>query len=98
VTNSLRNPFQHSFGVLQHIVVPETQYAYPEAFKLSLSAEVASDLSIITMATSVQFDGKLRLRAEKIHDVWPEGLLPAKLQASKATVAQVAPQFAFCVG
>jgi hypothetical protein len=51
----------------------------------------------IVMLSAIQLDNQLFGRAEKISDVWPDGLLPAKAKSRKALVPQCLPKLALCV-
>jgi hypothetical protein len=40
------------------------------------------------MLPSIGFDDESRLEANKIHNEWPERLLPTKLESAQSAIAQ----------
>jgi hypothetical protein len=63
-------------GILQHLVVPEPQYAVPLTFEEPRAARLFCGREIVLAA--IDFDDQLRLMADKVGDKAPERCLAAK--------------------
>jgi len=54
---------------------------------------VEGDLFGCVVAAAVDFEDEAQIRAGEVHDIRPDRVLAAKLEAFPATVAQAAPEF-----
>jgi hypothetical protein len=88
------NSFEHSVGVLQHIVVPEADDAVAEA----LDGRGAGRIDLQGMLPAVEFDRQPRVAAGEICDMGPERELADELGAVQLTAAKMASQTLFGIG
>ena len=81
--------FDDSVKILEHLMVPEPNYAQTFTFKMCCPASI----SVLTMLPTVQLNDKLRLNTEKIHNERPNRSLPPEFPAEQLPVAQGRPDF-----
>lgn len=81
---------QHTLNVFKDFRIPESHDREP----VSLQAEIPHFIvaAIVGMLTSIKFNDELGDEGHKIDNVLFNGLLPAKLDPSDLTVAQISPE------
>ncbi len=81
------NLFQHRFGLLEYLVVPETQNMNALVFEERASALVINLRGRCIMLTTVQLNRELFLVAVEIENVVAEGVLATELAVRQTPVA-----------
>ncbi len=84
-----------SLGIVQNLVIPESQHAKTGFFQQQCAFVVVDDLARVLSA--VNFDDKTRFEANEIQDIAEYRLLPAELEAVQLAAAQLTPQNTLCV-
>src|SRR5204863_616622 len=88
VMQRVPNRLQHRFGILQHIMIPESQHMDAFLRDKALSLFICAAALFGVMLATVKFNCNAFLVAIKIEDVGIEWMLPAELAASKPPVTQ----------
>lgn len=83
-------PFQNTFHVLHHIVVPEPKDAIVSGFQGCGARRVS--FRLLTVMSSVQFNHQIFRAAAKIDDVATYYELARELETTKLSLSQVMPQ------
>jgi len=91
-----QNFSQHSLGSLEHVIIPESDYAITSSFK-GCSARLVVRLTL-GMLSAVEFHNQARLFANEIDEVRPNLVLSAELVAFEPAVAQMVPEPCFRIG
>jgi hypothetical protein len=94
---SVQDVFQHTIDVLKHVVVPKAKNAQTVCFELPSPLRVASDLTILSMASAVELNDEFCVGAVEVGHIWSKGMLPAKLRAGQASASKPKPQSLFHV-
>jgi hypothetical protein len=79
VSECLRNPLQHSFDILHHLVVPEAQYAIAVLYQKSSPPAIRFRLR--GMLTPIQFHDQATFRAAEVGDEGTDRMLSPELSA-----------------
>ena len=88
--------FQNSISLLQCVIIPEANYPKPLRFKTGGSFGIA--VRLLEMLPTIQFHYDFPFKADEIHDVGWNRMLPPKLESAEITVFQVQPKPQFRVG
>jgi hypothetical protein len=83
------NRIKHSFDLLVHVIVPESQHQDPlrlQPLRSLLVFGFATDMDV-----AVQFDGQAPLGTVKVEDVRADDLLPPKSHFEESSGAKVLP-------
>ena len=86
---------QDAVGVLQDVVVPETDYAVTVGFDDLRSGVIGGAVAVLP---AIKFDRKPGGAARKIDHVIPDRILPREFETANLAGAQVRPQPPFRVG
>jgi len=89
------NGLKHTIHIAQNVVVPETQHPVAFAFKKSRARHI---LCAVGMLPAIRLDNQLAFGTEKISDIRTNRHLTAKLETTKAAIAQAQPQRRFRFG
>lgn len=84
----LADGFEDSFGVLQDVIVPETDDAVAKGF----DDRCARHVDGFAMLSTVQFNRKMRVAAGEVRYVWANRKLPDEFGAFQLAGAEVAPE------
>lgn len=82
-----------SLGILQNIIIPETDDA--EAERLQFAGALGVILFLDGMLTAIDFYDQRLVDAYEIGDVWADRMLATEFEALERTVSKAAPEFAF---
>jgi hypothetical protein len=80
---SLDQIFQNPVQVLHNIVVDVSNYAKAKRLHIGLALLILHDLISIGMTVAVYLDDERLFRAIEVHNVWPNAVLPSKLEPLK---------------
>lgn len=87
--SSLRQPlgyiFQNLVQVLQDIVVNVSNHEEAEGLKISVPQLILHDLIIVAMTSTVYLNDERLFRAVEVHNVWPDAMLPTRLEPLKVS-------------
>jgi hypothetical protein len=81
---------EHTLGVLQNVVIPESQNQIAHGFDNSRSIQVFSQS--FGVLTAIQFDNEPRFRTAEINDEAIDRHLPSKLQTTQSPISQPKPK------
>jgi hypothetical protein len=93
---SLNNRFQNRLALLQHLVIPVTQYLVTLLFQ-ELGARVVVVL-LLPVLRAIDLDHQTLLATDEIHDVLSDQRLTSEFMAEQLPIAQPLPQPAFRIG
>jgi len=91
----LPDRFQHRFGILEHVIVPETQYMNPLSLNECIPAAV---LFPVGMLATIEFDGESMLVAVKIQEIGAERPLALEFCIRQPPIPQQRPDEFFRIG
>jgi|GWRWMinimDraft_10_1066017.scaffolds.fasta_scaffold76939_1 hypothetical protein len=75
--------FQNPVQILQDIVVDVSNHLKAKGLKISVTQLILWYLISTGMTIAVYFNHKRLLRAKEVHNVWPDAMLPTKLESLK---------------
>ena len=88
------NLFEHSVGLREHFVIPETQHAKP----LFIQPPIAGSIRLgIRMLATIELDDQFCVMCDEINNVWPDGRLSPESSLSKLFAIDFVPQNALCI-
>ncbi len=90
------NSRHHSFDLVQHLIVPETEDAIPTGFQEFSSNTIC--MMPIEMLTSVHFDDNSLLMAGEIHKIGTDRRLTAEMRPLARKLPKMPPEFPLGVG
>lgn len=90
VLNRRCNYCQHSFGLVQHLVVPEAQHPIATRLDKARSRQVVFG-SFLVLAT-IQFDYQAMFRAGEIGNVWANRKLAPEVRIMNLPASQAIPE------
>ena len=90
----LPDDFQDSFGVFQHLVVPEADDTIAECFD-DLGPR---SIGLSRVLPAIEFDRQSQTSAAEIRDVRSDGTLPNELRAFESMPPKVVPEAVFGIG
>jgi len=79
---------QHAVHVGQYVGIPETQNAI--AFRAHAGISPLISLRLVVL-TAVDFNDKFGFAANKVSDIWSNGLPPHKLESGQPSIPQREP-------
>lgn len=80
---------EHTFGILQYVVVPESDDLVSFAVQPCSSMFVFFDLN--SVLTAIEFDDQLGIVAYEIDDIRPYWVLALEFEAFQLSIAQFGP-------
>ena len=86
---------ENAVGVLQHVVVPEADYAVAVGFDDFGAPSIGE---IVGVLAAVEFHSEPGRAASEIDDKIADWALPVELRPAQLTGAEVRPEAPFCVG
>ncbi len=88
--------FQHSIGLLQRYIIPESDY--PKTLRLKKSCSFGIACGLFCMLSAIQLHNQLLFETDEINDVGWNRVLPPKLESAEVSVFQLQPQPQLRVG
>jgi hypothetical protein len=88
--------FEHTLGIFQHIVIPESQDEIPH--RLQDSCSIGIPLSVRIVLSAIDLHDELRIRAAEVDNEPIDRYLSLEFPAREPAVAQAKPQHALGVG
>jgi hypothetical protein len=92
VPHNLENALKHSFEILQHVAVPESQHTNARSFERFRAADVASQVTRISVLAAIELDGEAGLLTIEVDDESADGMLAPELQLLDAPAAKRTPE------
>ena len=90
------NHIQHSIQILLNLHIPESQHSDSPPRQICVTRHIVTFPPIYTMYIAIKLHGQFLRCAIKIQYVWPERMLPTKLEPGKRSIAKTAPNLALC--
>jgi hypothetical protein len=83
--------FKHAGEILRDIIVPKSKLGHTASTQPSSAPLIPNLLSAFGVLAAVKLDRQTQLRAIKIEDIGPNGMLPPKAQSVETPASQFAP-------
>jgi hypothetical protein len=93
-----QNPLQYGFSLLQHIIIPKAQHPQVAFRQKGVAFFVRLLCQLIGMLAAIQLYDQSCVDADKIDDIFCNGMLPAKFPACHSTIPQKMPHPGFGIG
>jgi len=81
--------FQYTVGIAQHFIVPEAKHFVTAVSQPSISNGVSL---VSCMLTTIDFNDEIPLPANKIDDIWSNGILAIKFEPAERARSQPIPK------
>jgi hypothetical protein len=84
------NHFKHALEVAEDLVVPEAEDLVALLGEEGRALRIG--IALDRMLATIELDGQVMLGAAEVDDVWPDQMLPAKLDADESAVTKPGPE------
>jgi hypothetical protein len=89
---------QNAIEIFADLPVPAAKYAIATGFEPSSAASIGRHVACLAVVDTVHLDNEVSFQTDKVHDVWPDWMLPAKSQIHGSAFTKLAPKNALLAG